>query len=127
MFPFPIAVMSGGGPPSGLGLSITDPTPEGSGSGASETGFVTSNSTTVSVISGGTGSYTYAWTLFSGPADSGPYNAILPTAATTAWNDTVSDLDGNTSETWECLVTDTGNARTGTITCVVNLVWTDIT
>lgn len=110
-----------------LTLSITDSTPSGSDSGFSPTGFVQSNSTTVSVTAGGTGSYTYSWAQTGTPADSGPYTATNPTGASTAFSDTVAAADVTKDEQWTCTVTDTGNSRQGTITCQVTLTWTDLT
>ena len=106
--------------------SASDTTPSGSGSGASETGFVTSNTTTITP-SGGTAPYTYAWAQGPGlPASSGPYNAVAATSATTAFNDTVSALDASSTEDWTCTVTDDDLNET-TVTVSVTLSWTDTT
>lgn len=111
-----------------LALSVDDTTLTGNDSGASETGFVTSNVGTVSVVSGGIGPYTYAWTINDDAADSGPYNPVLQTGPATAFNATVSSLDVNKTENWICTVTDTGNSNnTATIGVSVTLIWTDIT
>lgn len=110
-----------------LGLSITDSTPSGSNSGANPTGPVSSNTTTVSVVSGGSGSYTYAWTLISAPSTNGPFSPGSPTSATTGFSDTDVAATPAQVETWRCTVTDTGNGRTGSISATVTLNWTDTT
>jgi len=110
-----------------LQLAITDSTPSGSNSGASPSGSVSSNSTTVSVTSGGSGSYTYAWTQVGSPATSGPFTPGAPSNATTGWSDTITALDSVKSELWRCTVTDTGNGKVATIDATVTLNWIDIT
>ncbi len=104
--------------------SASDTTPSGSDSGASETGFVVSNVTTVTP-SGGTPPYTYAWAQGpGGTADSGPYNAVASTSAATAFNGTVSALDGDSNENWTCTVTDDDSNET-TVAVSVTLTWVD--
>lgn len=109
-------------------VSINDNTLEGSGSGASETGFVTSNIGTISIVSGGVGPYTYSWEINGGAASSGPFNPVAQTGIATAFNATVSDLDVDSIEDWKCTVTDTGQGDiTATVFLTVQLEWTDIT
>ena len=122
-----LAILMKAGPASPLVLSITDATPSGADSGAAASGYVSSNSTTVSVVSGGTGSYTFAWAITGSASSSGPYNCISPAAATTNWDDTVSDINPGDPEEWTCTVTDTGNDKVATIIADVSLDWTDIT
>jgi len=109
----------------GLVLSITDSTPSGSDTGATASKLVTSNSTTVSVTAGGTGSYTYAWSNVD-TWTNGPMTATTPTAASTTFSDTVADAVSPAIETWKCVVTDTGNGKTGIITCVVTLTYAQL-
>ena len=109
-----------------LTLSVNDPTPSGTGSGLAPSGFVSSNTTTVSVTEFGTGSYTYQWTQTGAPADDGPFGPTQPTGAGTAWGSICFDNSVDTDEQWTCTVTDTGNGLTGSILVVVELVWTDL-
>jgi hypothetical protein len=107
-------------------LSVDDATPSGSASGPSPTGFVTSAIATVSVVSGGSGSYTYSWAQGPGGASaSGPFNPAAPTAAATSWSDTVTQFES--AEDWTCTVTDTVTSKQATITVAVSLNWTDTT
>lgn len=110
-----------------LVLSISDSTPSGSASGANPTGLVTSNVTTVSVVSGGSGSYTYSWTINGSPSTNGPFQATAASAATTAFTDADVLFGGAQVENWICTVTDTGNGKVATIGCTVTLTWTDTT
>lgn len=111
-------------------LSITDSSMNGSGSGFSPSGFVACSApsfTTVSVVSGGTGPYTYAWTLNGTPATSGPFNVTSAATDSTGWNATVATLDIDSNESWRCRVTDTGDGnKTKDIFCTVTLTWTDL-
>ena len=66
--------------------------------------------TFVAVASGGSGSYTYAWTRL---ANSGPsQSALSPTSATTDIDATVSSGSPNSSGSWKCTVTDTATGLT---------------
>ncbi len=105
--------------------SVDDATPSGSASGASPTGFVTSDVATVTP-SGGTAPYTYAWAQGPGAQDpvDGPMNAVAATSAATAFNDTVTAP--NAQEEWTCTVTDDDSNET-TVTVTVTLTWTDTT
>jgi hypothetical protein len=122
-----LGILLKAGPPEPLVLSITDSTPSGAAEGPASSGVVTSNTTTVSVVSGGIGPYTYAWTQEpGGAADSGPFTPSTPTQASTSWSDTIAALDVDFDETWTCTVTDTGNLnKTQTITALVELIWTN--
>jgi len=103
--------------------SASDTTPSGSASGPSSSGLVTSNSTTVTPV-GGTAPYTYSWVLLGGAATSGPFDPSAPTAATTAWSETIGDLDPDITEVWRCTVTD-DDSNTTTVDVTVTLEWTD--
>ncbi len=104
--------------------SASDSTPSGSDSGASQSGSVTSNVTTVTP-SGGTGPYTYAWAQGpGGTADSGAYTPTAATSAACAWGATVDSLDVDFDEEWTCTVTDDDSNET-TVTVTVELIWTD--
>lgn len=111
--------------PPDLVLSVSDSSPSGSDSDFAACGFVGTGTTTVSVVSGGTGSYTYSWAIVGSPATSGPFNPTNPTGATTAWSETVCDGD-TTTETWRCTVTDTGNGKQATIDVSVSLNWSNL-
>ena len=88
-------------------LAATDLTPSGSAQGGAPSGNVTSNSTTVSVVSGGTGPFTYAWTQGpGGVASGGPFTADTPAVATTTFSDGRDDTDPDNDEEWTCTVTD---------------------
>lgn len=110
-----------------LTLSVTDSTPTGSDSGASATGNVLSNTTTVSVTKYGSGSYTYAWAINGTPATDGPFLCNAASSATTSWDQICSDGAADKDEVWTCTVTDTGNGLTGDIDVTVRLTWTDTT
>lgn len=120
----------GSGAPGEMVLSITDSSMNGEESGFSSDGFVACSSpsfTTVSVVSGGTGPYDYAWTLNGTPASSGPYNPSSAATASTGWNATVDSLDVDSNESWRCRVTDTGDGnKTKDIYCTVTLIWIDL-
>ena len=99
-----------------------DMTPSGSASGASPTGLVTSDTTTVTPT-GGTPPYTYAWAQGPGGASaSGPFTPGAPNADATNWSDTVTEFE--TAEDWTCTVTDDDSNET-TVTVAVSLNWTD--
>lgn len=75
---------------------------------------MSTNSATVSVVAGGTGSYTYAWTVSNvvGMAGCSP---TAPTAAISNFLcDTVEGVNSG-SATGVCLVTDTGSGKTASI------------
>lgn len=112
-------------PYDGLVVSITDATPSGSGSGPTGSGVVTSNITTVSVTSGGTGTYSYSWysivTWTNGPFALEPSK----TANAVAFQDFVPDIGEPVTETWRCSVYDVGNGKTGSTGAIVSLQWTD--
>lgn len=105
--------------------SASDSTPSGSGSGASPSGFVSSNSTTITPV-GGTPPYTYAWAINGSPATSGPFTCNSPSSATTDWGDTVADLDPDSDEVWRCTVTD-DDSNVVTVDVTVTLTWSDTT
>jgi hypothetical protein len=95
----------------GLTLSVS-PLGVSATSGASQT--MSTNSATVGVIAGGSGAYTYAWTVFDVVGMAG-CSAVAPTAATTNFFcDTVEGANSG-SATGTCLVTDTGSGKTASI------------
>lgn len=109
-------------------LTVDDSTPNSSGSGFAACGDPGTTGTVTVTPSGGTAPYTYAWARVGAAADSGPYQASAPSAATTAFSDvdsTVCTADVNSSETWRCTVTD-DNGRQATIDVTVTLTWTDL-
>jgi hypothetical protein len=129
MIPHGLLVAMGGGG-RGMVLSITDSSMNGEEQGFAQSGFVATTSpsfTTVSVVSGGVGPFTYAWTLNGTPATSGPFNPTAAGSASTGWNATVDSLDIDSTESWRCRVTDTGDSnKTKDIFCNVTLVWIDL-
>lgn len=109
-----------------LQLSQTDSTPSGSDSDFAPCGSVTSNVNTVSVTSGGSGTYTYLWERTTS-ADGNAFNATNSTGAGTAWSAVRCDVDNDNTETWRCTVTDTVYGKSATIACTVTLSWADLT
>lgn len=112
-------------PYDGLVVAITDATPSGSNSGPTGSGVVVSNSTTVSVTSGGTGTYSYSWYVTVQWA-SGPFT-VNPDTTTNAvtFQDLIPDGGAPVQETWRCSVYDVGNGKTGSTGAIVSLQWTD--
>ena len=86
----------------------------------------TTPTTTVSVTSGGSGTYTYSWEQIGTPATQGPYSISGATLATVFWSGVPCDGDAIQSETWRCTVTDTLWSKTGTIDATVTLTHTDL-
>lgn len=100
----------------------------GSDSGFAACGDPGSTNSVTVTASGGKAPYTYAWARVGAAADSGPYQAAAPTAATTTFSDvdsSVCDADINTDETWRCTVTD-DNSQTATVDVTVRLLWADL-
>jgi hypothetical protein len=87
-------------------------------------GGTTEYLTTISVTataSGGSGSYTYAWTRVSGDATSQVCNS--PASAVTTFTDRTSvlGLSGSSNETWRVTVTDTTTSATATADVFVTI------
>jgi hypothetical protein len=86
--------------------------------------MVTGN-VTVSIVSGGSGSYTYSWAVtgVSGMDTCSPTNS---TSATTAFSCTgVQGVDSGAA-TGTCTVTDTGNSKVATISVGIGASFTGI-
>lgn len=101
----------------------------GSGSGFSACGDPGATDVVTVTPTGGTAPYTYAWARVGAAATSGPYQAVNPTGAATAFTDvdsSVCDGDATPSETWRCTVTD-NDARELTVDVTVTLTWTNLT
>jgi hypothetical protein len=77
---------------------------------------MTTDNTTASIVSGGTGPYTYSWSV-SGITNMGDCTATSPSSATTAFFCTGVAGEGFSagSATGSCLITDTSNGRTVTV------------
>lgn len=102
-------------PVAALSLSISPGTVIGSSAG---TGTATTSPASVATPSGGTGPYTYQWTLL---ADTGPVDptANNPTGAGTTFTQTSMSPGEFYTSDWECEVTDSLMA-TATATCNAN-------
>ena len=128
MIPFGVIAAMAGGRPAPLVITIDDATLTGSDSGSAPSGSVTSNIGTVSIVSGGTGPYTYLWEIVGAAATSGHFTPNGQTTTASSFTDTVAMLDADTDETWKCTVTDTGNNnKTAEVQLTVTLTWTDTT
>lgn len=109
-----------GGPSATLSAVAPPGTASGSDSGFAPTGLVVSNGVIAAGV-GGSGTYTFDWTHFSGDA---AINVISPTAANTAFSGTVG---GTVNAVKRCTVTDTITGLTAIIDVPVDLTWTDLT
>lgn len=91
------------------------------GSGASASGVVTSEIVS-SVVTGGTGPYTYAWTHISGDTE---ISATAPTGSSTAF--TATCYDGVTYQAMFRLTVTDANGETTTADVSVTLRWVNTT
>ena len=84
---------------------------------------MTTGSTTASIVSGGTGPYTYAWSVsgVSGMSSCSPTNA---STATTAFSCTEVAGENTGSATGSCLITDTSDSRTVTVSVTISASFT---
>lgn len=106
-------------------LSVSNAAPTGGSSGPTPCGSASTGLTEVTVESGGSAPFSYAWAQGPGaPADSGPYGATAPNSAITSFSSVVCDSDLNSSEEWTCTVTD-DNGKQASITVDVTLTWAD--
>jgi hypothetical protein len=109
-----------GAPPLVLDVSASNASATSSISQSMVTGSVT-----VSIVSGGSGSYTYSWVVtgISGMSSCTPTNA---TSATTQFScEGVQGVDSG-GATGTCTVTDTGNGKTASISVGINASFTGI-
>lgn len=89
------------------------------------TGTATTDATTVTP-SGGTGPYTYAWTVVSYDNPSAAPTATAPAAATSAFTQTSIGIAEAYNATWRCTVTDSA-VPANTATVDVAAFWVDTT
>lgn len=84
---------------------------------------MTTGSTTASIVSGGTGPYTYAWSVsgVSGMSGCSPTNA---STATTAFSCTEVAGENTGSATGLCVITDTSDSRTVTVSVTISASFT---
>lgn len=83
---------------------------------------MTTGSTTASIVSGGTGPYTYSWSV-SSIVDMANCTATSASSASTTFScTTVADADAGA--TGSCLITDTSNGRTVTVTVAISASFT---
>lgn len=87
------------------------------------TGTATTNSTTVTPT-GGTGPYTYAWTVISYSHGTTSPTVTSPTAATTTFTQTNIAIGADYVAVFRCTVTD---SLTATASCDVDATFTDTT
>jgi len=112
------ALAGSGGPPL---VGQTSPTTVSAESALSQD--MTTNSTTASVVSGGVGPYTYSWSVTGRTGMSGctPTSA---SSATTAFSCTgVAGVDTG-SATGLCVITDTSDSRTVTVSVAITASFT---
>jgi hypothetical protein len=84
---------------------------------------MSTGSTTASIVSGGTGPYTYSWSV-SGRSGMSGCSANSPSSASTVFNCTgVAGVDTG-SATGSCLITDTSNGRTVTVSVAISASFT---
>ena len=103
-------------------LSVTADGVSGYDTGPSNSGFVTSTTSTNTTPSGGVAPYTYAWTYISTTSGNTP-SISSSTAQNPSWTgNQVDAIDG--ISTWRVTVTDSG-ARTAYTEITVTLVWVD--
>ena len=84
---------------------------------------MTTGSTTASIVSGGTGPYTYSWSV-SGISGMGGCTATSASSATTSFSCTTVDGVGSGSATGSCLITDTSDSRTVTVSVTISASFT---
>lgn len=123
----PLLMAAFGGIPA-LVVSADKGSVSGSGSGFAPSGDPGNTDVVTLTVVSGVSPYTYSWAQVGGNASSGPYEAIAPAAAATAFkdaNDTVASADADSNETWRCTVTDDTGRQT-TVDVTVTLTWTDL-
>jgi hypothetical protein len=96
--------------------------PTGASASSAVSQTMTTSTTTASVVAGGTGPYTYAWTVADVDGMAG-CSATAPSAATTSFFcDTVEGDNGSATAT--CLITDTADGRTGSVLVTISASFT---
>jgi hypothetical protein len=107
----------------GIAVSATNVSKNKSGFAAC--GSITGAGSPNVVVTGGSGSYTYAWTQVGTPATSGPYSCSNASIQNPSWSDTVCAADAIKVESWKVVVTDSVSGATAETTITVTLRWTD--
>lgn len=95
-------------------------------SGFSACGSVTGAGSPNVVVTGGSGTYTYAWTQVGTHATAGPYSCSSASAQNPTWGDTVCASDAIKVESWKVTVTDSVSGATAEATITVTLRWSDL-
>lgn len=108
------------------GIAVSATNVSKSKSGFAACGSITGAGSPNVTVTGGSGSYTYAWTQVGTPATSGPYVVSSATAQNPTWSDTVCAADANKAETWKVTVTDTVSGATAEASISVTLNWIDL-
>ena len=120
---FPFGALLSGEPE----LEVTADNVSGSDSDFAACGVVSSSGDPPNtVVSNGSGSYTYSWEQIGTPAQNGPYSISSAVVANPFWTDTVCDIDIPSFEQWKLTVIDTVTEETASVTITVQLVWTNL-
>ena len=97
--------------------------PTGASASSAISQTMTTSATTASVVAGGTGPYTYAWTVANVVGMAG-CSATAPSAATTSFLCNTVEGVNSGSATATCLITDTADGRTGSVLVAISASFT---